>query len=97
MFLWYAKSARSDSRASGMSDSATLSSKCWLNRVPSKSPCPNGCTRPYTGDIGIVGRMPGYYALYVGAAAIVCARPRWRDRISGVGELESVFKVAEAV
>jgi sulfite reductase (ferredoxin) len=28
--------------------------------------CPNGCARPYTGDIGIVGRMPGYYAIYVG-------------------------------
>ena len=28
--------------------------------------CPNGCARPYTGDIGIVGRMPGFYALYVG-------------------------------
>ncbi len=28
--------------------------------------CPNGCARPYNGDIGIVGRMPGYYALFVG-------------------------------
>ena len=28
--------------------------------------CPNGCARPYAGDIGIVGRMPGFYALYVG-------------------------------
>ncbi len=28
--------------------------------------CPNGCARTYAGDIGIVGRMPGYYALYVG-------------------------------
>lgn len=28
--------------------------------------CPNGCARPYAGDIGIVGRMPGYYALFVG-------------------------------
>jgi sulfite reductase (ferredoxin) len=28
--------------------------------------CPNGCARPYTGDIGIVGRMPGYYSLYIG-------------------------------
>jgi sulfite reductase (ferredoxin) len=28
--------------------------------------CPNGCARPYTGDIGIVGRMPGYYSLFVG-------------------------------
>ena len=28
--------------------------------------CPNGCSRPYTGDIGIVGRMPGYYSVFVG-------------------------------
>ena len=28
--------------------------------------CPNGCARPYTGDIGIVGRVPGFYSLYVG-------------------------------
>ena len=36
-------------------------------RSASASPAaPNGCARPYTGDIGIVGRMPGYYALFVG-------------------------------
>lgn len=28
--------------------------------------CPNGCARTYGGDIGIVGRMPGFYALYAG-------------------------------
>src|SRR5215469_12243973 len=28
--------------------------------------CQNGCARPYTGDIGIVGRMPGFYAVFVG-------------------------------
>jgi sulfite reductase (ferredoxin) len=28
--------------------------------------CPNGCARPYSGDIGIVGRMPGFYTLFVG-------------------------------
>jgi sulfite reductase (ferredoxin) len=28
--------------------------------------CPNGCARPYTGDIGIVGRLPGSYTIYVG-------------------------------
>ena len=28
--------------------------------------CPNGCSRPYTGDIGIVGRAPNLYAIYVG-------------------------------
>lgn len=28
--------------------------------------CPNGCARPYIGDIGIVGRTPGHYAIYAG-------------------------------
>ncbi len=28
--------------------------------------CPNGCSRPYGGDIGIVGRTPDHYALYIG-------------------------------
>ena len=28
--------------------------------------CPNGCVRPYAGDIGVVGRVPGQYALFVG-------------------------------
>ena len=28
--------------------------------------CPNGCARSYAGDIGLVGRVPGYYAIYVG-------------------------------
>ena len=28
--------------------------------------CPNGCARPYTGDLGIVGRAPGKYAVFVG-------------------------------
>ena len=28
--------------------------------------CPNGCTRSYAGDIGLVGRVPGAYAIYVG-------------------------------
>ncbi|MFK7839055.1 MAG: NADPH-dependent assimilatory sulfite reductase hemoprotein subunit [Bdellovibrionales bacterium] len=28
--------------------------------------CPNGCSRPYVGDIGIVGRAPNIYAMYIG-------------------------------
>jgi sulfite reductase (ferredoxin) len=28
--------------------------------------CPNGCARPYNAEIGIVGRMPGHYAVFVG-------------------------------
>ncbi len=30
--------------------------------------CPNGCGRPYLGEIGLVGRAPGKYNLYLGAA-----------------------------
>jgi sulfite reductase (ferredoxin) len=28
--------------------------------------CANGCARPYAGDIGIVGRMSGFYTLWIG-------------------------------
>jgi sulfite reductase (NADPH) hemoprotein beta-component len=30
--------------------------------------CPNGCGRPYLAEIGFVGRAPGLYNLYLGAA-----------------------------
>ena len=30
--------------------------------------CPNGCSRPYLAEIGLVGRAPGLYNLYLGAA-----------------------------
>jgi sulfite reductase (NADPH) hemoprotein beta-component len=30
--------------------------------------CPNGCARPYIAEIGLVGRNPGRYNLYLGAA-----------------------------
>ena len=30
--------------------------------------CPNGCARPYVAEIGLVGRSPGLYNLYLGAA-----------------------------
>lgn len=29
--------------------------------------CPNGCARPYVAEIGLVGRAPSKYALYLGA------------------------------
>lgn len=38
--------------------------------------CPNGCARPYTADLGIVGRSPGVYDLYVGGGL---ARGRLAD------------------
>ncbi len=30
--------------------------------------CPNGCARPYISEIGLVGRTPGVYNLYLGGA-----------------------------
>jgi sulfite reductase (NADPH) hemoprotein beta-component len=30
--------------------------------------CPNGCARPYLAEIGLVGKTPGKYNLYLGAA-----------------------------
>lgn len=30
--------------------------------------CPNGCARPYLGEIGFVGKAPGKYNLYLGAS-----------------------------
>ena len=29
--------------------------------------CPNGCGRPFLGEIGLVGKAPGKYNLYLGA------------------------------
>ena len=29
--------------------------------------CPNGCARPYVAEIGLVGKGPGTYNLYLGA------------------------------
>ena len=29
--------------------------------------CPNGCARPYLGEIALVGKSPGRYNLYLGA------------------------------
>src|SRR5581483_1169574 len=28
--------------------------------------CPNGCARPFLGDVGLVGRTPGKYQIYLG-------------------------------
>ena len=32
--------------------------------------CPNGCARPYLGEIGLVGKSPGRYNLYLGASFV---------------------------
>jgi sulfite reductase (NADPH) hemoprotein beta-component len=32
--------------------------------------CPNGCGRPFLAEIGLVGRAPGLYNLYLGASFV---------------------------
>ena len=32
--------------------------------------CPNGCARPYTAEVGIVGQSAGLYSLYVGGSPL---------------------------
>lgn len=32
------------------------------------SGCPNGCSRPFLAEIGLVGKAPGKYNLYLGAS-----------------------------
>lgn len=32
--------------------------------------CPNGCSRPYIGEIGLVGRAPGKYNIYLGGGFV---------------------------
>ena len=45
-------------------DDAGLSEEAISLRVTG---CPNGCARPYLAEIGLVGKAPGKYALYLGA------------------------------
>ncbi len=45
-------------------------SACGLSDTPitlRMTGCPNGCARPYIAEIGLVGKAPGKYNLYLGA------------------------------
>jgi sulfite reductase (NADPH) hemoprotein beta-component len=47
----------------------TILSRHGLEKEPitlRMSGCPNGCSRPYIGEIGLTGRAPGKYNLYLG-------------------------------
>ncbi|MGX5173660.1 assimilatory sulfite reductase (NADPH) hemoprotein subunit [Aliikangiella sp. IMCC44653] len=48
-----------------------LLNKYQLSNVPINvrmTGCPNGCGRPFLGEIGLVGKAPGKYNLYLGAS-----------------------------
>jgi len=59
------------------------------------SGCPNGCSRPYVTEIGLVGKAPGKYQLYLGAnqAGTRLARV-WKEVVKFedvVSELKPLF------
>jgi len=44
-------------------DEFKLSDRAPIVRITG---CPNGCARPYTAELGLVGQLPGHYALFLG-------------------------------
>lgn len=52
--------------------------------------CPNGCARPYTADIALVGRRPGIYHLFVGGRL---AGDRMADLYAADIQIEKVVDV----
>jgi sulfite reductase (NADPH) hemoprotein beta-component len=59
------------------------------------SGCPNGCSRPYVAEIGLVGKAPGKYQLYLGANPQGTRLGRvWKEVIKleeVAGELKPLF------
>lgn len=56
--------------------------------------CPNGCARPYLGEIGLVGRAPGKYNLYLGASFTGNRLNRlYKEMLDEKGILEELQKV----
>ncbi len=61
--------------------------------------CPNGCSRPYTAEIGLVGHTVGTYALYVGAdfegtrlSQPLLGKVKTQELSASVGKLLEIYK-----
>jgi sulfite reductase beta subunit-like hemoprotein len=54
--------------------------------------CPNGCARPYTAEIGIVGESVEMYTIYLGGSPVAdrLARP-WKKLVK-LGEIPSALR-----
>lgn len=58
--------------------------------------CPNGCARPYLAEIGLVGKSPGRYDLYLGADAAGTRLNRlYRTSLTEDGVLEALAPLLE--
>ena len=59
--------------------------------------CPNGCARPYLGEIGFVGKAPGKYNLYLGASHQGdCVNKLYRENINEAQILEELDPIFES-
>lgn len=58
--------------------------------------CPNGCGRPYLGEIAFIGRSPGRYNLYLGAAHNgERLNKLYREMLDEAGILETLTPILE--
>ena len=59
------------------------------------SGCPNGCSRPYMAEVGLVGKAPGKYQLYLGSDPAGTRLNRvWKEVVKDeeiIGELQPLF------
>ncbi|XHR30679.1 MAG: NADPH-dependent assimilatory sulfite reductase hemoprotein subunit [Chthoniobacteraceae bacterium] len=56
------------------------------------SGCPNGCSRPYVAEIGLVGKAPGKYQLYLGGNATGTRLNRVYKDVIKADELPGEFR-----
>ena len=54
--------------------------------------CPNGCVRPYTAEIGVVGESVGLYTLYLGGSPHSDRLARVWKRLVPLGELAATLR-----
>jgi len=54
--------------------------------------CPNGCARPYMAELGIVGRAPGKYAVYLGGNAESTRLGRLYNQNVKVDEMDATLR-----
>ena len=54
--------------------------------------CPNGCARPYMAEIGLVGKAPGFYNLYLGASHSGMRAAKLAKEAIGHDEILSTLK-----
>lgn len=54
--------------------------------------CPNGCARPYNAEIGIVGRSPGKYTIYLGGNRLGTAMSKVYQDLVPVGDIPTVLR-----